>query len=290
MLGKLIKYEWKSTYKVGLLLLLAIVLATLMGFVIFQAPMWKSMYRDSSIDEVAEVLLNIASIFSLLIYVLLLIGAVYGIYIFLVVRFYRSMYKSEGYLLHTLPVTKHQILISKILVSTIWIYLISFAVMLSVVLFFLAMMSAISGESIPDVVGSISDVYSDIYVLFKALFSASGFSMNMYWVIILLSSILGLPAGLIIIFGAISIGQLFSKNRVAMAILCYIGISIARSVLSSLLQGANYIGTALSVSGSEQFVGYLNSSMVLSLVLNVLLAVGCYIISYHVISKKLNME
>lgn len=272
----------------GLLLLLAIVLATLMGFVIFQAPMWKSMYRDSSIDEVAEVLLNVASIFSMLIYVLLLIGAVYGIYIFLVVRFYRSMYKSEGYLLHTLPVTKHQILISKILVSTIWIYLISFAVMVSVVLFFLAMMSAISGESIPDIVGSISDVYSDIYILFKALFSASGFSMSMYWVMILLSSVLGLPAGLVILFGAISIGQLFSKNRVAMAILSYIGISIARSVLSSLIQGANYIGTALS--GSEQFVGYLNSSMVLSLVLNVLLAVGCYIISYHVISRKLNME
>ena len=288
MLGKLIKYEWKSTYKVGLLLLLAIVLATVMGFVIFQAPMWKSMYRDSRIDEVAEVLLNIASIFSILIYVLLLVGAVYGIYIFLVVRFYRSMYKSEGYLLHTLPVTKHQILISKILVSTIWVYLITIAVMVSVILFFLAMMSAISGESFSEILQSISDISSNIYSLFSMLFSESGFSMNMYWVIILLSSILGLPAGLIIMFGAISIGQLFSKNRVAMAILSYIGISIARSVLSSLIQGVNYIGTALS--GSEQFVGYMNSSMVLSLVLNVLLAVGCYIISYHVISKKLNME
>ena len=288
MLGKLIKYEWKSTYKVGTLLLLAIVLATLMGFVIFQAPMWKSMYRDSSIDEVAEVLLNVASIFSMLIYVLLLIGAVYGIYIFLVVRFYRSMYKSEGYLLHTLPVTKHQILISKILVSTIWVYLISIAMIVSIVLFFLAMMSAISGESIPDIIGSISDVYSDIYILFRALFSTSGFSISMYWVMILLSSILGLPAGLVILFGAISIGQLFAKNRVLMAVLSYIGISIARSVLGSLIQGVHYIGTALS--GSEQFVGYLNSSMVLGLVLNLLLAVGCYVISYHVISKKLNME
>ncbi|MCH5341465.1 MAG: hypothetical protein J1E01_08355 [Acetatifactor sp.] len=288
MLGKLIKYEWKSTYKVGLLLLLGIVLATLMGFVIFQAPMWKSMYRDSSIDEVAEVLLNVASVFSILIYVLLLVGAVYGIYIFLVVHFYRSMYKSEGYLLHTLPVTKHQILISKILVSTIWVYLITIAVIVSVNLFLLAMMSAISGESIPDIIGSISDIYSDIYILFRSLFSASGFSMNMYWVMILLSSILGIPAGLIIMFGAISIGQLFSKNRVAMAILSYIGITIARSVLSSLIQGVNFIGTALS--GPEQFVGYINSSMVLSLVLNVLLAVGCYIISYHVISRKLNME
>lgn len=288
MLGKLIKYEWKSTYKVGLMLLLGIVLATLMGFVIFQAPMWKSMYRDSSIDEVAEVLLNVASVFSVLIYVLLLVGAVYGIYIFLVVRFYRSMYKSEGYLLHTLPVTKNQILFSKILVSTIWVYLITIAVIVSVNLFLLTMLSAISGESIADVMQATSDIYSEIYILFESLFSVSGFSMNMYWVIILLSSILGIPAGLIIMFGAISIGQLFSKNRVAMAILSYIGITIARSVLSSLIQGMNYIGTALS--GSEQFVGYLNSSMVLSLVLNVLLAVGCYIISYHVISKKLNME
>lgn len=288
MLGKLIKYEWKSTYKVGLLLLLGIVLATLMGFVIFQAPMWKSMYRDSSIDEVAEVLLNVASMFSILVYVLLLVGAVYGIYIFLVVRFYRSMYKSEGYLLHTLPVTKNQILISKILVSTIWVYLITIAVIVSVNLFLLTMLSAISGESISEVMRAVSDIYSEIYILFEVLFSVSGFNMSMYWVIILLTSILGIPAGLVIMFGAISIGQLFSKNRVAMAILSYIGISIARSVLSSLIQGVNYIGTALS--GSEQFVGYLNSSMVLSLVLNVLLAVGCYIISYHVTSRKLNME
>ena len=288
MLGKLIKYEWKSTYKVGLLLLLAIGLATVMGFVIFQAPMWHSMYRDSSIDQVAEALLNIASIFSLLIYVLLLVGAVYGIYIFLVVRFYRSMYKSEGYLLNTLPVTKHQILISKILVSTIWVYLIYIAMIVSMLLFFLTMMAAVSGESISEILGSVSDIYSNVYTLFRELFSESGFSMSMYQVIIILTSILSLPAGLVILFGAISIGQLFAKNRVLMAILSYIGITIARSLLSSLIQGVNYIGTALS--GPEQLGGYMNSSMLLSLILNLLLAAGCYFVSYYVISKRLNME
>lgn len=288
MLKKLIKYEWKSTNKVGFLLLAAIGLTTLLGALIFRAPIWQSMSENTRNGDVGETLLNLVSVLSVFLYIILLVGAVYGIFIYLLVRFYRSMYKSEGYLLHTLPVTKHQILISKILVSTIWVYLVYFAMMCSVIIFFFSMLTAVTGVSVSVILKSVGDFFSDTEFLFSQLGIVTGFSLNVYWVLMLLSLILGVPAGLITMFGAVSLGQLFAKNRVLMAIVCYIGIMIARQLLTAVLQGVNYAGSVLIKNG--EFFRYMNSSLAIRLIMNLLLAAGCYVISYYVTTKRLNME
>lgn len=286
MLGKLIKYEWKSTYKVGLILLFALGIATLTVCLSSQAPMWREIQNetDSFMVDIGTTIMNVAGVFAFFLYVLLMAGAVYAIFIYLVVRFYRSMYTDEGYLLHTLPVTKGKILVSKILVGTIWTFLIYAGMMLSLLLF----ISILSGESVFEVLR----VLADILVAVQKMFSLYTESFSLTWTIVacILYLILGVPMAIITMFGAVSLGQLSSKYRVLMAILWYVGIAIARGLLSFVIQVISYTGLILA-TGDEFFVtNYMNINLYSGLFINLLLAVGCYLGSYHVNTKKLNME
>ena len=286
MLGKLIKYEWKSIYKVGCILLFALGLATLTVCLSSMAPMWQEIRNDTDyyFVNLGSTIMNMASVFSFFLYVLLMAGAVYAIFIYLVVRFYKSMYTDEGYLLHTLPVTKGQILVSKILVSTVWAFLIYIGLMISL----LFIVSVISGESVFEIMKVLANIFvglRDLLSVFMGSYSITGTV-----VACILYLILGIPMAVITMFGAVSLGQLSSKYRVLMAILWYVGIMIARGLLGFIIQVISY--TALIFATGEEYImsSYMNISLYSSLIINLLLAVGCYLASYHITSKKLNME
>ena len=288
MLGKLIKYEWKSTYKVGIILLLALGMATLIGCLAFQAPMWREIQsRHYYIETMGMTMMNVVSVFSFILYILLLTGAVYAIFIYLVVHFYRSMYTDEGYLLHTLPVTKNQILVSKILVSTIWVFLVYIGMILSIFIFLLVLVSVTTGENMFTVMRELMEILGEFKDLFDLLFG----DLEITWTVVasIINLLLGVPMAVIIMFGAVSLGQLFSKHRVLMAILSYVCILIFRWVLRSVIQGISWAGMMSSTTG-QGFFDYTNMTLYSNLILELLLAVGCYLASYFITSKKLNME
>ena len=133
MLRKLIKYEWKGVYKMGLILLGVVAFATLLGFLASRSPLWSDARAYDTV--VVNGLASIMSFFAIMLYIILLMGTIYAILIYVAVRFYRTMYTDEGYLLHTLPVTKHQILISKLLVSSLWVFFTYMAMFASVIFY-----------------------------------------------------------------------------------------------------------------------------------------------------------
>lgn len=289
MLGKLIKYEWRNTYKVGLILLASIAMATLVGFLSLQTPLWQDMVSDRGYyGNVAVDMLDIMSIFAIMFFIMLLVGVVYAAYIYLIVRFYRTMYTDEGYLLHTLPVSKHQILISKILVSSVWMYLVNLAMFLSVAIFILSLINVFTPENIWL---ALPKYFSNFAELMSELEYDLGLDMFGWILSVIAISILGVPSSIIIFFGAISIGQLFSKHRVLMAILSYVVIMIVSSVINMIFQVINMVASLapLYQSGSG-FSVYMLGNLNAQLVTNLLLAVGCYIASYYITSRKLNMN
>lgn len=284
MLGKLIKYEWKSTYKVGLLLIFAMAMATLMGFLAFQAPMWRQMGGRVVNDNMGTIMMDMVSMFSFMLYMMILVGAIYAAYIYFVVHFYKTMYTDQGYLLHTLPVGKNEILVSKIFVGSVWLFLVFIGMTVSIVIFGVSMASAISGESIASVVRAIPQFFDELNMLFGDM---SVFA-TWYLIMVLLNVVLGVPASIIIFYGTVSFGQLFSKHRIIMAIVGYLGLSFIRGLIGAILQVILSVSTAMV--SNEEMLGTMYASMFSSLILNLLLAVGGYWISYYVTSKKLNME
>ena len=288
MLGKLFKHEWKSTWKVGGMMMLGLVLVSLFGWLSFQAPMWQSMKNDSYYSGFS--MWDLFSIATLIMYVIMLIGLSYGIFIYMGVRFYKTMYTDEGYLTHTLPVSKHQILVSKILNSGLWYVLMDLGVILSVFILVFSMIGAFfpEGYGWADLWREIESDMDFVDEMFRDIF---GMSMNGYFWMTSVMSLISPFCTVTILFGAISIGQLFTKHRVLMAIVSYVGILIINSMVSSLVQ------SFVSVSQMTRYItddamagGYMNMTMWLSALLSLVEAAILYFVSYHVTSKKLNME
>ena len=132
MLGKLLKQEWRSLWKVETLILGILMALTLLAGATFALPIWKSEWVGIQISMMMVILLYYAGV----------IGASLGCVLYLGIRFYKSMYTDEGYLTHTLPVTSHQLLLSKILVMAAWNLISTLAILASMFVFGLMVASA----------------------------------------------------------------------------------------------------------------------------------------------------
>ncbi len=296
MLRKLIKYEWKDVYKVGLLLVGALALATLVGFLATQTPMWSELFGESGsqMNDLSESLLWIVGFFAFFLYTMMLMGVVYGIFIYLTVHFYKTMYTDEGYLLHTLPVTKHQILISKILVSSLWVYIIYIAMLLSLAIFALGFVGGVTSSTFPELLQQIAVFLESVWPEMLREMGPDGVSLLIHYAGSMgLLMLLGIPSGLLCIFGATSLGQLFPKHRVLMSILCYAGIMIAEAMITGILGSVISAAAIMGASAVESFSLGLHSLAIrydVSLFIHLLMAVGLYMVSYYVTSRKLNMD
>lgn len=290
MLGKLIKHEWKSTYRVGCLMLLVLAGITFFGWLAFQSPMWQSMARDTYYYDSRVAILDIVSIFTLLLYVIMLVAVSVGIMVFLAVHFYKTMYTDEGYLTHTLPVTKNNLLFSKILISGIWVLILLAAVYVSM----FALLNFMFGVILPDEysVGEFWRMFfSEFGDAITEAFREEGMGVNLTaWGVYFIVSMLVSPfITVIIIFGAISMGQLFTKHRVLMAIVSYIGVMIVNGILGTVVEGI-IVAAHVDGNSAKALGGYFNSNMICSAVINVVMAVVMYLVSWYVSTKKLNME
>lgn len=287
MLGKLFKHEWKGTCKVGCLMLILIVGVTFFGWLAFQTPMWQALSNDSYYSGIST--LDILSIVTLMLYVFMLIGTTYGMIIYLGVHFYKTMYTDEGYLTHTLPVTKHKLLVSKILVSGIWYLIVTIGVMVSV----FVLMASLVGAMVPDdswteVWNAVRDNWDDFLYMMK---TELGFDLVRWTIVLIIATLIGPFCAVIILFGAISIGQLFTKHRVLMAIVSYVGITVLSMIISSVVQSVTSMNALTEmVNESVALNSYVNATTLSGIIQNVVMAVILYIVSYLIIDKKLNME
>ena len=143
MLGKLMKYEWQATWKLLLPANLLIVVMTFFGCMAVRLNL-------GDIDNDGIVF---GAVMILVTYVGSMFVVMIGTAIFLIYRFYTSTYGDQGYLLHTLPVDKHHIIIAKVLVSSGWVLFCSFLMYVSVVAIFMA-----EDGLIPEVIGSVGTV------------------------------------------------------------------------------------------------------------------------------------
>lgn len=295
MLGKLLKNEWKGTYKIGGLMLIVLVGVTFLGWLAFQSPMWQELANDNYYRSTFGVsILNIVSVLTLLFYAIMLAAVSVGIIAYLGVRFYRTMYTDEGYLTHTLPVTEGQLLFTKTFISGIWILVISLGIILSVFALMAFMISAIlpAGYSLSDFWQEFWRVYDaemkDLFVMIEETF---GMSFRGYFIYMIVSMILGAFASVMTLFGAISMGQLFTKHRVLMAIVSYIAVSMVKGIFGSVIEGIVTSVYTNSASGSTEIVGsYINTNMIIQLVLSVFFAALLYLVSWLVNTRRLNME
>lgn len=289
MLGKLIKHEWKDVSRAGCLMLIFVGIVTFFGWLAFQSPVWQGLGEDSYYYAGINPW-DIMSFFTLFLYVLMLTGITYGIVIYTGVHFYKTMYTDQGYLTHTLPVGKHQLLISRILVSGIWVMLVMLAVFASVILLVLFLVGAVlpKGYTLGWFLEQLFQQLDIVVLEFRQEF---GIDVTRYLHVFLFSALTGPFVSVTTIFGAISMGQLFTKFRVLMAIVSYIGIMICNMLINSAVRSI-VVAAQLNelISDARGFDRFLNSTVDSGTIIGILIAALMYLVSWLVISRKLNME
>lgn len=287
MLGKLMKYEWKNTWKLCVSLLVFIALITVLGCVSFRTPMWRAAFGEGEVQRVTP--MDLMGVMTLVLYVFALIGAVIGTLIYMAVHFYKTMYSDEGYLTHTLPVNSHQLLVSKLLVSVVWYLLVMLLVMISGLSLAATVLTiAMRAEGI-DIWQEISRNWDTVKRWIDSLF---GWPSAADVIITLIEMIISTFASMMLLFGAITIGQLSSKHKVMMSILSYFGIAIGAQIIGSIVSMpfAYYNTKKLLESAGVSLMETGHSTSLAATAVNVILAVILYLLSNYIITRKLNLE
>ncbi len=286
MLRKLIKYEWKHTGRICGALILFMVLMTVLGCLSFCTPMWSGMFANefSGITP-----LDVVGFLSLFLYIFAMIGVSYGVMIYLGVHFYKSMYSDEGYLTHTLPVTSHQLLCSKTLVAGLWYLLVCVLMVASVLALVLTVVQRAMGAQGLNLFEELAGNWSQIGGALEMILGVSLIKEILFYV---LQIVVGTFCSVLILFGAITVGQLSSKHKVMMAILSYFGITTVIQVVASLVMVPITFHTT-QIMMEENYMTFGMSTMptfVATTVLNLVVAAVMYALSNWIITRKLNLD
>ena len=262
MLGKLMKYEWKATWKFILIANLMITVMTIMANVTVKLDFFS--YEQPNVIQFIAIMVMMT-------YILSMFAMIIGVAIFLVYRFYTSTYSDQGYLLHTLPVDKHHIIIAKVLVSALWIILCEFIMYLSVII-----LVAANGEVFETLKDGMDSIIS---ITISETATVRGFAVVMSLVAFLFS----LFAKLLKVTACISLGQLSANHKLLVSILYYFGIYIVQQIL-----GVIYLAFIAAINKINSFYDmYGWESMLVS---GIVYSVVFYLITWYVMDKKLNLE
>ena len=173
--------------------------------------------------------------------------------ILIIRRFKGSVYDRQGYLTLTLPVSEHQIILSKLLGAFIWSLASSLVFILSIYIILV-----LTGANF-------LDIFSLEY-LFK-------FYMDSFWLSVI-SFILSTVASILCIYLSISIGQLFNEYRTALAVLAYI-------VIQTIL---GFVGLNLRID-----IDY-NWMISFEIVKDLILSAAFYLGTYFILKNKVNLQ
>lgn len=272
MFTKLLKHEFKNTAG-----LLSILCACILGVgalagvslrIIIEAA---NRVEDSDIFALASIP---AAMFLFVAYlsVIILFAA---IPLVLYYRFYKTRFTDEGYLTFTLPVKTSSIFLSSAVNTLIWEVIGGCAVLLAVLLLVIIGIPAWAIADLPE------DFFS--YFFEDIFYSLPLPSM----ITAVLTVAVGCVNGIVVSMSSVVLGaSIAKKHKLLAAIGISYGVSMVNSVISGILSTVMQLALAASFTNIELM---LTLSGCISLLLPVLLIIGGYILSIHLMKHKLNL-
>ena len=276
MLRKLWKHEWKASCRLLLAVHLALLAMGLAGYLI------REILTGSPVLSVLGGLYMILFFF-------LALAAFLLTHILLIGRYYRNFFTAEGYLVHTLPAGPGSKLLAKCLNHLVW-SLINLACVLSAVML---VSSAVPSEG---------QWKSFLEALPRAAESMGFSSVPVMLLTVLGMLLLMLFTSILMFYAAISLGSLFPSHRILGSVLCWLGLWIANQTVNVVImvsafgRYAGLEGTVTEAGGIQVTLPPSQVTEIFGLFLGTAAAVTAvmgtayYLISYFVLSKRLNLQ
>lgn len=229
MLGKLLKHEFRATGRVML---------PVLGVLAFLALLFNFSVR--LVGKTESVLLNVLGGLVIFAFVAGIIAAEIICLVLMINRFYKNLLGAEGYLTNTLPVSVHELVWSKIIVSFVWFFVTN----LLIVLIGTATAFIQGGAELAEVFAQFPG-WDEIRAALQEVGLAPRHFMALgleYLLTILVASV----ASCLHFYAAMAIGHAAAEHKGLFSVLAFIGISIFFSFLSSMI-GAS------SIDGLDRF-------------------------------------
>lgn len=275
MLGKLLKHEWKAVWKIPVLLIGILLAAAMMAGFTFHLPIWDSEWVG----------LPLSGVMMIITFYVAIIGVSLGITIYFAVRYYKNMFTDEGYLTNTLPVSSHQLLLSKVITMFSWDIISILAIAASVAIFMgmiiLAFMEPGDGKTIVDGFWELFDmsIWDSPYMQ-----EFEGFCVSM--IVMVLASAF---SNTMTIVASVTIGQMVRRHRILGAFGAYFAIGTVMQIISTVILFPYMISTFDNVYVETPFPLMTVMYLIISAV-SVIIGVGLYFLSEYLIRKQLELE
>lgn len=280
MLGKLLKHEWQTVWKIPVLLIGILMITAVIAGLTFALPIWESDWVGLPISGVLLVLL----------FYFAMIAASVGISIYLAVRCYKSLFTDEGYLTHTLPVASRQILNCKIITISAWMLIAGVAVIASLVLFGLIVFLSLSTKN-SDFARDVLEAFTENRAIWYEPFMRDfGSCMVSLIALTLVSSV----SSALIMIGSITIGQKVRGHRILGAVGAYFAINTVISIVSVVLTIPIMVKMVtdseyLSSFETSPFSFYTSIYWIMTAVY-LIVGVGLYILCDYMLRRQLELE
>lgn len=274
MLSKLLKYEFKATGRIYGGLYLAILAAAALLGAFFRFPALASDFPIAAVT---------------IVYLMLCVAIAVITALTIIQRFTRNLLGREGYLMHTLPVTPAQLILSKLISSMVWLLCSILVIALSLGVFFLFGMVNVNGI-FSDWAGVMRD-FGQVADILQHVLKVSGFTLLLSaieWLATLVCSILCL-------YTACMIGHRFKQHFVLVGIAAFVGLNVLQNRLVALLPYVNSsTGLDMVIASGDTWQVTINQyalrSLLVSLLADVVLCGVYFAATNWLMKNKLDLD
>lgn len=275
MLRKLLKHEFRATART-MVPLFGIVAVLALGGNLSTRFLLEA---DSFVPNLLGGILIFA-------FVIGMVGLVIMSVVVMVNRFRTNLMGDEGYVMFTLPATSHQLVWSKIIVSTVWF-------LATVLVEFLCMFMFLFDMQVLQEIFS-TQFFQGLWQLLQELIATYGLNLPVMGVELLLLALLSCAALCLQFYAAIATGHSFANHKMAFSILFFFGFQFALQFAAGmsiyLLDESQLYWWLYEMSLSMDGMGAFHSVIFMSIGYCIIPSAIFYGITATMLKRRLNLQ
>lgn len=219
---------------------------------------------------------------SMVIYIFILVGMFVMTFFMMVQRFYKNLLSEEGYLMHTLPVKPWSHIVSKLLVSTLWIITSTITAFISVTIITLNKSD----------LTNIFRAFTNIHFQLTEELGSTAYILSLEF---LLFTLVGLIATILSIYCSIALGQLFNRRKLLASFGAFLLLNTFSQfyfLLIAKLPGINSYFAQFSVHSNNlaDMQQVIQSGLIYGIFSVFILCAVFFALTNYILSNRLNLE
>ena len=274
MLRKLIKHEFRATGRIMLPLFL-ILLVTSVG----------ANFSTRGLLETDNKLLDVLGVLLVMAFAIAIVGVCVMSMVVMVQRFYKNLLQDEGYVMMTLPVSVHQHIWSKLIVSAVW-----FALTLVVVCLACFIMAFDVGF-VHQIAAGFRELFQEICRNLSAYYAINGTAVIVEFLVM---CFVGCCAMCLQFYAALAIGHSRPNHKMAWSVLSFFAIQFIMQFLGGmgivLLDESWFHHLLLGWTDNISGMASVHLGMVAMILGEVVVGAIFYVLTTWFLKKRLNLE